>query len=101
MDTTIIAHSASIGPMAGTIIGLLGGIIGTYFSLRKANSKREKKWILTFAVGIVVAIAVFLHLFLTSSQQTKVILLLGYVVIYPILLFIGIKFINRLHKKQE
>jgi hypothetical protein len=49
MNLETIAYAGGIG---GSIIGLLGGLIGTYVAVKRAGSKAEKKLILKWALII-------------------------------------------------
>lgn len=49
-----------IGGILGSAIGLAGGIVGTYFSIRNADGPLERRLIYKFAVAMWVAICLFL-----------------------------------------
>jgi cell division protein FtsW (lipid II flippase) len=42
--------TANIAASAGSALGILGGIVGTYFSIRNTNSPRERRFMIYAAV---------------------------------------------------
>lgn len=56
--------TANIGGIIGSVLGILGGLVGTYFSIRNTNSPRERRFVIRaailvcFALGLT-ALAVF------------------------------------------
>ena len=42
--------TVSIGGIVGSALGILGGIVGTYFSIRLTNSRRERRFAIYTAI---------------------------------------------------
>lgn len=42
--------TANIGGIIGSVLGILGGVIGTYFSIRNTNSLRERRFAIRAAI---------------------------------------------------
>jgi len=100
MDNSLLTHPGFIGGLIGAAVGLLGGLVGTYFSLRSAKNRREKMAIVLFVVAILGATVAFLYFLLTADKGARVYYWLGFAVLYPPLLFLGIKLLNRLHAEK-
>lgn len=77
--------------IAGAVIGVLGGVAGTYASLRAARSPRERHFIIKAAVVTWVGVTIFVALILTLSTPYKWLLWIP----YTILLTLGIVWMNR------
>ena len=56
--------TVKIGGIIGSVLGILGGVVGTYFSIRNTNGPRERRFVIRaaivvwFALGLT-ALAVF------------------------------------------
>lgn len=50
MDTT------HIGGILGSVLGILGGVVGTYFSIRSTNSRRERRFVVRAAILVWLAL---------------------------------------------
>ncbi len=50
MDTT------DIGGIFGSVLGILGGVVGTYFSIRNTNSRRERRFVIRAAIVVWMAL---------------------------------------------
>ncbi len=87
-------HPGLIGGIAGVAIGSIGGIIGTWASIRNTKSRKERSFMIRmslcfwiFAIGFVAA------LFLIQSPY-RFILWAPYSILFPL----GIRYTN---KKQQ
>lgn len=80
-----------IGGIAGCVIGLAGGIVGTYFSIRNTSGSRERSLIIKSAVVCWIAIVIFLALLFALSNPYRWLLWIPYSILLPL----GIIFINR------
>jgi len=95
MDSSIVTRPEVIGVMLGCLLGLLGGITGTYFSYRKAKSHAERVWILFYATAILAFCIVLAAVMLINSRLGWIIFQIG----YPLALVASIIAITR-HLKQ-
>ncbi len=58
-------HPGLIGAIAGSLIGVMGGAIGTYFSIKNATQPRERALMIRFAgFGVLWMAALIAWLFL-------------------------------------
>jgi uncharacterized membrane protein YfcA len=48
--------TANIGGIIGSALGILGGVIGTYFSIRSTNSPRERRFVIRAAILVWLAL---------------------------------------------
>jgi hypothetical protein len=79
-----------IGGVGGSLIGVVGGIIGTYFSIRNTNGPRERAFVVKCVVYCWAAIAIFLGLLLFLPNPYR-----GFIwAPYAILLSLGIRHAN-------
>lgn len=84
-------NSGMIGGIMGSLIGLAGGIIGTYFSIKNTNGPRERAFMIrTAAVGWI-AILLFLALLFTLPNPYRWFMWIPYGILLPL----GIVYINR------
>ncbi len=84
-----------IGAVVGGIIGLLGGMVGTYFSVMNTHSPRERSFMLKLAVVCWIAIITFLALLLGLPRSYRWFLWIP----YSIFLAFGITYGNQ--KQQQ
>lgn len=59
MDSSIIGL---IGGIVGSAIGVLGGVIGTYFSIKSTKTTAERKFVMKCALGAWVTVALLIIL---------------------------------------
>ncbi|MEX0727585.1 MAG: hypothetical protein WD065_15015 [Planctomycetaceae bacterium] len=80
-----------IGAIGGSLIGILGGVFGTYCSIRNTQGPRERAFMIKAAICCWILVTAFLAgLFLIPKPYN---LLLW--VVYPILLTAGIMWCNK------
>jgi len=48
--------TASIGGILGSVFGILGGAVGTYFSIRNTSSPRERRFVIRAAILVWIAL---------------------------------------------
>ena len=80
-----------IGGIAGCVIGLAGGIIGTYFSIKNTNGPRERSFMIKIAIIWWMGGITFLVLLLALPNPYRWFLWIPYGVFFPL----GITFANR------
>ena len=80
--------------IGGGAIGVLGGLIGTYFSIRNTNGPRERAFMVKAAVGGWVAVTGFLILMWIMPQEMRPFLWIPYGLLLPIA-------IHRLNQSQR
>ena len=85
-----------IGGIAGIMIGLAGGIVGSYFSIKNTNGPRERALMVKAGVACWVAGAVSLGLMLRYMYSPYRFLLL---IPFWILMPIGIVTLNRAQQR--
>jgi Ca2+/Na+ antiporter len=84
-----------IGGIAGSVIGLIGGIIGTYFSIKNTNGPRERAFMVKAGIVCWIAILLFFGLMLALPSPYRYFLWIP----YAILLSLGIVFGNRTQRR--
>ncbi|MBD3217313.1 MAG: hypothetical protein GF310_03490 [candidate division Zixibacteria bacterium] len=87
-------HPGLIGGILGGTIGLLGAVYGTYCSVKRAQTAKERHFILKAAALMTLALAAFLILLLTLESPWRFLLWGAYGIALPL----GIVYIN---KKQQ
>lgn len=79
-----------VGGIAGSLIGVAGGLIGSYFSIKNTNGPRERAFAVRSAIVGWIGVTVFLTVmfFLPHSR-------LWLWILYGILLPLGIRYGNK------
>lgn len=80
-----------IGGIAGTVIGCLGGIIGSYFSIRNTKGPRERAFMIKFCALTWLALLAFLAWLLLLPAPYKYLAWIPYGIGLPL----GIRYCNR------
>ncbi|RME96253.1 MAG: hypothetical protein D6766_01215 [Verrucomicrobia bacterium] len=84
-----------ISGIAGGFIGVAGGLIGTYFSIKNTNGPRERAFVVRSATVCWVAVLVFLGLLFALPHPYRWFLWVP----YAILLAFGIVTVNRTQRR--
>ena len=53
-------NTGLVGGVAGSLLGVVGGLIGTYFSIKNTNGPRERAFMIRSAIVCWLAVSVFL-----------------------------------------
>ena len=78
------------GAILGSAIGILGGILGTWASIRHTNTPAERAFMIRCAIGTWLFVGAFLlGIFLIPSPYNYLLW-----IPYPILLILGIRWMN-------
>jgi uncharacterized membrane protein YfcA len=86
-----------VGAIAGSAVGIVGGLIGTYFSYRRAKNVNERRFVIFGSTGIFVYVGSFLAVLFILPQTHPTIF-----IPYAIILVVGITYLNRrLNKIQR
>lgn len=91
----------SIGGYAGAVVGILGGVAGTYFSIKNTTGSEERFFMIKASIACWIAVSLFLALLFTLPTSYRAYLWLP----YSIMLSLGINAANRtqarIKKKQQ
>jgi hypothetical protein len=82
-----------VGGIVGGVLGLLGGIYGTYRSYRAASGPKEKSFVLTTAMFILLGVSLYVALVFITPQTYRWMLAIP----YGLSLGLGIIWANRKH----
>ena len=77
-------HPGLIGGIAGCVIGLIGGIIGTWFTIRNTHSTRERVFTIKASIIMWTGGTLFLVLLFTLPNPWRWFLWLPYGVLLPL-----------------
>jgi hypothetical protein len=77
-DTLIL-----LGAFGGGALGLLGGLIGTWFSIRNTNGPRERAFVVRASIIGWIAVSVFLAALWFTPMNFQVLLWLPYMALLP------------------
>ena len=88
-------HPGTIGAIAGSAIGIVGGIVGTYFSIKNTNGPKERSFVMKASALTWVTVVIFLcaRLLLPSPYNNLM------WVPYGLLLGFGIRKFNETQKR--
>ena len=84
-----------IGGIAGGVVGVFGGAVGTYFSIKNTGGPRERAFMVRMAALTWVAVTAFLAALWLTPHVYPPLLWLPYVLFLPL----SIRFINRRQQK--
>ena len=79
------------GALIGGLGGLAGGVIGTYFSIKKTNGPNERRFMIKTAIAGWILLTAFLALLFSLPPQTRWMLWIPYAIALPL----GIKYCNK------
>ena len=88
-------NTALIGGVVGGAIGILGGIVGTYFSIKNTTGIKERAFMIKCCIACWIAIGLFLGLMFTLPVPFRHFLWIPYAVLLPL----GITAANRKQSK--
>ena len=77
-------HPVMIAGIAGSAIGVLGGLVGTYYSIRSTNGPREQAFMIKSSIYGWAGIAVFLVLLFLVPHPYRWFLCVPYGVALPV-----------------
>lgn len=78
-----------IGGIAGSVIGLAGGAVGTYFGIKNTKGPRERSFMIKSAVMCWIAILIFLGLFLSLPNPYRWFMWIPYSIMLPLGIIYG------------
>jgi hypothetical protein len=79
------------GTVLGSLIGILGGVIGTWYSSRHAKTPDGRRFMVHCAVGVWLGVGVFMAGLLLVPQPYNYLLW----IVYVVALVLGIGWMNR------
>jgi len=88
-------HPGWIGAIAGGLLGLLGGAIGTYFSIKNTNGPRERTFMIKAGIGVWVCVLLFAGLLFALPSPYRYLLWIPYGILLPV----GIIYLNRTQQR--
>ena len=89
-----------IGIIIVGIIGLMGGVIGSYFSIRKTHGPKEKAYITKIVIAGWIGIIVFLALLSLTPPPYSMYLFVALTVILTITIIKGNKIQAKIRKEE-
>lgn len=78
----------------GAGLGILGGLVGQYFSIRNTNSLRERAFMIKASVVFWIALVLFLGLMFALPNPYRHLLWIPYGILLPL----GVKLVNRMQQ---
>lgn len=88
-------NAGGIGAIIGGTIGLIGGLIGTYCSIRNTDGPKERSFMIKASVIFWVGIILFLGLMFALPNPYRYFLWIPYSVLLPLGIICG----NKVHQK--
>lgn len=77
-------HVNAFGIMAMAFLGLMGGLIGAYFSIKNTNGPRERAFMLKVSIVAMVAVSVFVGLLYVLPNPYRFFLWVPYAILLPL-----------------
>ncbi|MEM9399416.1 MAG: hypothetical protein AAF984_04345 [Verrucomicrobiota bacterium] len=97
----ILTHPGFIGGILGSIVGIIGGGLGMYCSLKRAKDATQKKAIWIFSALIVALVGVFIAAPYLMPSPYKYFLILPYLGVLFLLIFGFNKIYQKSNKSGE
>jgi hypothetical protein len=95
MDTGLI------GGIAGGALGLIGGSIGTYFSIKNTRGPRERAFMIKCSIVCWIAISLFLGLMFTLPAPYRHFLWIPYAILLPVGVAVGNREQSKIQKIES
>ena len=73
-----------VGGIAGAVIGVLGGLAGTYFSIKTTVGPRERRFMIRAAIVAWVAVSAFVVGLLALPRPYNLLLWIPYAIALPL-----------------
>jgi len=78
-----------IGGIVGCIIGLAGGVVGSYFSIKNTKGPRERAFMIKSTIVCWIAIMIFLGLLLALPNPYRNFMWIPYSILLPLGIIYG------------
>lgn len=72
-----------VGGIIGSVVGIAGGAIGTYFSIKNTQGKKERDYMIKASIVCWVAISLFLVLLLFLPKPYNFLMWIPYSIFLP------------------
>ena len=90
-----------IGAVIGCVIGLAGGIIGTYFSIKNTNGPKERAFMVRASIIGWLAMGIFLALLLLLPNPYRFLMWIPYGVLLPLGIIFGNKRLAQIRAEES
>ncbi len=84
-------HPGLIGAIGGSVLGLAGGIVATYFSIKNTNGPNERRFMVKASVVMWITIGIFLALLFLLPNPYRWFMWIPYGILLPL----GIIFVSK------
>ena len=89
-----------VGGALGCIIGLAGGIFGTYCSIKNTNGPRERAFMIRASVVCWIGVILFLGLMFALPNPYRHLLWIPYAILLPLGIIFGNRTQQRIRKEE-
>jgi hypothetical protein len=76
-------HPGYIGAIVGCILGLAGGIIGTYFSIKNTNGPKERTFMIKASAVVWIAVGILMALLFLLPNPYRWLMWIPYAILLP------------------
>ena len=83
------------------IIGLMGGILGSYFSIKRAIDSKEKAFIIKIVIAGWIGTTIFLALLFLTPTPYRIFIFVPYSIIMTITIIKGNKILAKIRKEES
>ena len=90
----------TIGGIVGGALGLMGGIFGTYCSIKNTNGPKEKTFMIKASIITWIGIILFLALMFLLPNPYRFYLWIPYGIVLPIAIIKGNKIQQKIKKEE-
>lgn len=89
-----------VGGILGGGIGLAGGVIGTYFSIKHTNGPRERAYMVKASVVCWTAVVLFIGLMFALPNPYRHLLWIPYAILLPLAIVFSNRTQQRIRKEE-
>jgi len=94
-------HPGVIGGIVGGALGIAGGALGTYFSIKNTKSLRERAFMIKVSVVGWIAILVFLGLMFSLPVPYRFFLWIPYGILLPLAIVTGNRKLQKIRQEES
>lgn len=94
-------HPGYIGAIVGITLGVIGGVIGTYFSIKRTNGPRERAFLIKMGLLFWIGAPVFIGLMFLLPHPHRYGLWILYAIVFPSAVILGNRRLQKIRSEES